>query len=349
MYYVSKNGEQKGPYEENIILACLKDGTFEYSDFVWKEGWNDWKKIEAVFTKPSAKPPPIPPLPLPATTKIGLLTKKKRIAIVVSVLIALFIGAMFIFGPSFFMSPGAIVLLILCSPLFFGLRHTKPRDRGAEEDVQVLFSRAIKLESHYRIKDALAAYSYIAKRYAHTTAGSDAQKAIEQLQKKLGPSDAALTVQNVAASQTTPQSPPPLLPYEETRKVAWLTGKQEIFILIAIIIIFFKGSSYFSAHITKETMQSSSLPSVLAESSLATLQYLTSPQGIILILILGSVFYALGYPPSSRRKAAAQEPTTGIHSSSTSAASDTMKTVAHALDEKYAPQTPAIPPPIPDQ
>jgi len=60
MYYVTKNGEQKGPYEENVILACLKDGTFDDSDFIWKEGWADWKEIGAVFTKPSATPPPAP-------------------------------------------------------------------------------------------------------------------------------------------------------------------------------------------------------------------------------------------------------------------------------------------------
>jgi len=51
MHYVSKNGEQKGPFDEKIILACLKDGTFEYSDLVWKEGWADWKTIEEVFPR----------------------------------------------------------------------------------------------------------------------------------------------------------------------------------------------------------------------------------------------------------------------------------------------------------
>ena len=54
MYYVLKSGDQKGPYEDNIILACLKEGAFNYSDLVWKEGWPDWKTIEEVFPRNAA-------------------------------------------------------------------------------------------------------------------------------------------------------------------------------------------------------------------------------------------------------------------------------------------------------
>ena len=57
MFYISRHGEQKGPFEAEIIMACLKQGTFDYSDLVWKEGWENWKAISEVFPEPVAEPP----------------------------------------------------------------------------------------------------------------------------------------------------------------------------------------------------------------------------------------------------------------------------------------------------
>ena len=59
MFYVSRNGEQKGPFEAEIIMACLKQGTFDYSDLVWKEGWENWREIKDVFPESASKPPPL--------------------------------------------------------------------------------------------------------------------------------------------------------------------------------------------------------------------------------------------------------------------------------------------------
>lgn len=59
MFYVSRNGEQKGPFEAEIIIACLNQGIFDYSDLVWKEGWDNWKEIKQAFPEPVSKPPPL--------------------------------------------------------------------------------------------------------------------------------------------------------------------------------------------------------------------------------------------------------------------------------------------------
>ena len=148
----------------------------------------------AAFTVPNIASPEIssphlpPPLPPTATTKVGFLTKTQEIVILIAIAIALLIGA------PFFMSPGGVGLLfILCSLLGWRLRQRRqPRDSGTEDDGQALLSRAVKLECRYRTKEALTAYADIARRYAHTSAGRDARISMEQLQKKISESNAAL-------------------------------------------------------------------------------------------------------------------------------------------------------------
>ena len=129
-------------------------------------------------------PPPLPPT---AKMKTTFLTKKQEIVILVAIAIPILICA------PFFMSPGGVVLLfILFSLLGWRLRQKQqPRDTGTEDDGQALLSRAMKLECQYRTKEALAAYSDISRRYAHTSAGRDARISMEQLQKKTGESNAA--------------------------------------------------------------------------------------------------------------------------------------------------------------
>jgi hypothetical protein len=53
MFYIYADGEQKGPFDDQIIKACLKDGTFKYSDLIWQEGWDEWKQLEVVFKEPT--------------------------------------------------------------------------------------------------------------------------------------------------------------------------------------------------------------------------------------------------------------------------------------------------------
>lgn len=63
-------------------------------------------------------------------------------------------------------------------------RYRKPHDRGTEDDGQTHLKQATKLECQYRTKEALSAYADIARRYAHTPGGRDAQISFKSLLKK---------------------------------------------------------------------------------------------------------------------------------------------------------------------
>ncbi len=82
-----------------------------------------------------------------------------------------------------FLSPVGVFLIAVCGWLFS--RYRQPRDRGTEDDGRALLRQAIRLESQYKIQEALAAYADIAQRYAHTAAGHDAQICHDSLLKKL--------------------------------------------------------------------------------------------------------------------------------------------------------------------
>lgn len=68
MLYIYRNGEQLGPYSEANVENFLKNGTLDYTDLIWKEGWTDWKSVEDVFPRVnhnlsvSLTPPAVPPL-----------------------------------------------------------------------------------------------------------------------------------------------------------------------------------------------------------------------------------------------------------------------------------------------
>ncbi|MEI6070835.1 MAG: DUF4339 domain-containing protein [Verrucomicrobiae bacterium] len=72
MIYIFKDGEQKGPFEVDVLQACLKGGVFVDSDLAWKEGLADWIPLsEFVPLHISGSPPPKitpPPLPQPQQT-----------------------------------------------------------------------------------------------------------------------------------------------------------------------------------------------------------------------------------------------------------------------------------------
>ena len=73
MLYIFRKGEQLGPYSEENIQTFLKIGSVEYTDFVWQEGWKDWKPLAEVFP-PSPTPPPLPtpePKPYQSVRMVG--------------------------------------------------------------------------------------------------------------------------------------------------------------------------------------------------------------------------------------------------------------------------------------
>ena len=61
--YIQKGGQQLGPFDDAFILTSLGNGTFEYGDLCWREGWEDWKPLESFYPKPkgSTSSPPSQP------------------------------------------------------------------------------------------------------------------------------------------------------------------------------------------------------------------------------------------------------------------------------------------------
>lgn len=59
--YIYKNNEQLGPFEDAVVLSALLDGAFAYSDLCWREGWEDWRTLESIFSKPINKQSTNPP------------------------------------------------------------------------------------------------------------------------------------------------------------------------------------------------------------------------------------------------------------------------------------------------
>lgn len=96
----------------------------------------------------------------------------------VAVLLNTFIG-----GIERVASPLGITCLVVLVAVFSC--YKKPRDGGTEEDGYELLSQATHLEAEGRILEATAAYEKIATKYSHTTAGTDAQRSLESLQRKL--------------------------------------------------------------------------------------------------------------------------------------------------------------------
>jgi membrane protein YdbS with pleckstrin-like domain len=64
--YISKDGRQLGPFDDSFILTALGNGTFDYADSCWREGWEDWKTLESFYPRPKspvAVPPATPAIP----------------------------------------------------------------------------------------------------------------------------------------------------------------------------------------------------------------------------------------------------------------------------------------------
>jgi hypothetical protein len=51
--FIYKNEQQIGPFDDSTILQSLNNGAFDYADLCWREGWEEWRPIEAAYPKPS--------------------------------------------------------------------------------------------------------------------------------------------------------------------------------------------------------------------------------------------------------------------------------------------------------
>jgi membrane protein YdbS with pleckstrin-like domain len=50
--FIYKNEQQLGPFDDATILQSLNNGSFDSADLCWREGWAEWKTLEAIYPKP---------------------------------------------------------------------------------------------------------------------------------------------------------------------------------------------------------------------------------------------------------------------------------------------------------
>lgn len=66
-YYVSLDGQQSGPFDNQQIARMVQEGQVTKEHFVWREGMPNWVKIseeptfQSLFATPGSMPPPPPP------------------------------------------------------------------------------------------------------------------------------------------------------------------------------------------------------------------------------------------------------------------------------------------------
>ena len=53
--FIYKNEQQLGPFDDAIILTSLGNGTFEYSDLCWRDGWTNWHPLDTIYPKPQSR------------------------------------------------------------------------------------------------------------------------------------------------------------------------------------------------------------------------------------------------------------------------------------------------------
>ena len=79
-YYIYKNDQQLGPFEESEIRKNLQSGLIQPTDFAFCEGMTKWTPIQQILQLmiPSTSPPPIPKMNLQTQPTIN---PKKKVGI----------------------------------------------------------------------------------------------------------------------------------------------------------------------------------------------------------------------------------------------------------------------------
>jgi hypothetical protein len=52
-FYVLKNSQQLGPFEESTVSDCLQSGEFSPNDLAWRPGIADWQPLSIILTPQS--------------------------------------------------------------------------------------------------------------------------------------------------------------------------------------------------------------------------------------------------------------------------------------------------------
>jgi GYF domain 2 len=71
-YYLSEEGKRLGPYSAQQIRKRLNQGKSVQTDYIWRDGFEDWKCIADVMSElPSEEPPPAPEPVIPSSLSIN--------------------------------------------------------------------------------------------------------------------------------------------------------------------------------------------------------------------------------------------------------------------------------------
>lgn len=72
-YYIARDGQQIGPFEEAEILRRIEEGVLSSNDLCWREGMTDWRPIATVLNlaTPKPSPPPMPATPIHPVAQIA--------------------------------------------------------------------------------------------------------------------------------------------------------------------------------------------------------------------------------------------------------------------------------------
>ena len=71
-YYLSEDGKRLGPYSARQIRKRLNQGKSVGTDYIWRDGLEDWKCIADVLSElPSEEPPPAPEPVIPSSLTIN--------------------------------------------------------------------------------------------------------------------------------------------------------------------------------------------------------------------------------------------------------------------------------------
>ena len=63
VWYISRDGQQAGPYSGSQVSQFHADGHIAPTDYLWSPEMTDWTPASAVFSFQPKQPPPPPPRP----------------------------------------------------------------------------------------------------------------------------------------------------------------------------------------------------------------------------------------------------------------------------------------------
>ena len=75
-FYISKNGEQSGPFTDEQLTERLNAGEISYEDLSWMEGMSEWRPLRQIEAPPV--PPPVQQPPQMASLLAPVSTEKKN-------------------------------------------------------------------------------------------------------------------------------------------------------------------------------------------------------------------------------------------------------------------------------